>query len=690
MSRLTGYEFLDDLKIFNNSPYKTATWLKTDFENCVWQIQTSQKKPILLDWRIPLWNGSLLTSTENLILINSLKHLMIIATDGASGEFCNLAPETKNIRLRCCMRAIDYLLIHSRSLKLVEHGLAALDVDSLKGILNTLASNPSSEDSIYDWHNRVSNFCKDLLGDLSEYDIKNMLSKHPAMEVVTDAQLEDFKLEISIKDIPKIRVALMSSGFFIKTEGYGLAVNTRKLSELLYTDTLRGKDTQKPALHALTFFLNEPTHRREYPTVTVTTGAAEHLQIDYYLYYRNFFLCISALGKLGLPAPADLDIIANYIPPTANAARFKSVPSKNLLTLFRKSIEFHISHGRKILNGFIRVAAHCHERNIPMLHLSNEELLKIIGPDLSQLGVRALGLSNLLKTLDGCNRVRKPQKVLYYKRLRANYGLIELIHVYIGAVEIIVGTIMARRMDELVTLKSADCLDITKAWLKFNMAKSTRKALGLRQIESRPIDSIAAEMIGELIRFQKILKRLGVIDELTDLFASPLITGRRGLKGISRYRYYRHLDFACDYFESEVTTSGQRYYIRQHQLRRFFAIMFFYTNTFGDLDTLRWMLGHRDIEHVWRYLTECLTPKDIQGASARYFADLAKLGRLENYQNLQDLLFAEFGTSKFNLVNEEHIEEYLVGMLEEGKVRIEPHFFNDENGKSLRVLFIVC
>lgn len=691
MSRLTGYEFLDNFKIFEESPYTTAAWLQTDFDNCVWQIQTSQKKPISLDWRVPLWNESLLTAPENLVLLNSFKHLMIIATDGAHGEFCSHSPKTKNIRLRCCMRAIDYLLIHARELGLLEYGLAALDTDAIKGILDKIASAPNSEDSIYDWHNRVSNFCKNMLNNVSEHDINEMLIRYPAMVTVNEDQLEGSKkLDISEKEIPKIRAALMKLGFFRRANGHALAVNTCKLSEHIYTDTLRGKSTQKPALHSLTFYPDEPTHYREYPPVIVTTGTAEQLQTDYYAYYRNFFSCISILETLSLPTPVDIEMIENYIPPVARPARFRSVPSTNLLALIRKSLEFHIAHGRKILNGFIRTAAHCHKRNIPMFHLSNEDFLKIIGTELQQLGVKTLGLSNFQKASGGWNKVRKPGKKTYYDCLRANHGLIELVHIYIGAIEIIVGTIMARRMDELTTIESKNCLDKSKTWLKFNMAKSTRGAFGLRQIELRPIDGIAVEMIEELIRFQKLLNHFGVIDELTNLFSSPLITGRHGLNKVSHYLYNRHLDFACDYFESEVTAAGQRYYIRQHQLRRFFAIMFFYTNTFGDLDTLRWMLGHRDIEHVWRYLTECLTSKDIQGASARYFADLAKLDRLENYQNLQDILFARFGTTKFNLINEEHIEEYIAGMLEEGKACVEPYFFNDENGKSMRVLFIVC
>ena len=57
--------------------------------------------------------------------------------------------------------------------------------------------------------------------------------------------------------------------------------------------------------------------------------------------------------------------------------------------------------------------------------------------------------------------------------------------------------------------------------------------------------------------------------------------------------------------------------------------------------------------------------------------------------NAQELLAAEFGTTSFKLVDEKRIEDYLQAMLEEGKARIEPHFFNDESGQAMKVLFIV-
>lgn len=691
MSLLTGlksgYEFLDDFGLTEASPHSSAPWLLNDFDENLWITQTSQNKPRGLDWGVQLWDGSSLTDEQNATLLRSLKHLLILGTNGVNGEFATLAPVSQKMRLACTLRVIDYLLINARSYDLIKFSLGGLNADDLKSILNQLASSAQSEEAIYAWHNRASAFCNLELCKLSEHEAQAFHAKYPSMLEISDNEPDDLRLDISVSDIPKIRAALMKAGLYYGNHNHGYKVSTKALSELIYSDTIRGRQTPKSALEILSFYPNEIRYRRQYLPVRVTTGDAEVLQDTLYFYYRYILVSSAALSTLGLPSPSDTKTISEYVPKLNEPSRFRSVPSGNLLKLFRNSIEFHVEHGREILNGFIRVAAYCHSKGILMTQLPEADFLKVIGPKLVSFGVKKLGLSSNRRTKN--KSPRKGGREKYFTDLRANHGLIELVHVYLGSIQLTIGMIMARRVDELLTLDAKKCLDKSKSWLNFKLAKSTRNALGMRQRESRPIDAIAVEMIEELRRFQRLLKRLGVITNLTDLFATPSSLGYNGLQDCTLYLYNRHLDFACDYFESDLNENGERYYVRQHQLRRFFAIMFFYTNSFGELDTLRWMLGHRDIEHVWHYLTECLHPTDLRGAGARYFADLAKHDRLENYQTLQELLAAKFGTTTFKLVNEQQIEDYLSAMLEEGRVSIEPKFFSDENGKTMKVLFIV-
>lgn len=693
MSKSDGWRFLAQFSSHYSESelrrFTTAQWLLNDFDSRVWVINFDQKVSFRLDWGVELENGTLLTDPENRVLDNSLRHYLIIAVDGPNGEYKDLSRRSAALKFASVTKLVDYLLLNSESYGLLEHGLAGLNLDDLRSILSQLASSDRSEESIYEWSARVAAYCAQLIVTTSDDEVTAMLLKFPSMAIVSQEQEDDNHLDINVADVPKIRVALKKAGLYYGNDTNSFAVSGKRLSEEIYGRTLRGRETPKSKLEIFSYYPRPARYRREFPAVDVTTGESEILQRSTYLVYRQSLMHSSTLASLGYPAPAieDVQAIREYLPPVNPAARFRSVPSDILLKTFEQGLEFYFEHGRAILDGFVRVARYCNRNQCALSNISDDLLSKIIGDELLKLGVKRLGLSSPKKTV---HRIpRKKTKDLYFQELRANVGLLELVSVLIGVIQFVVGVIMARRADELVNLDAEKCLDKTRSWLFFNLAKSTRRARGLRLKEARPIDAVAAEMIEELQDFQRLLKRFKFIEKPGTIFASPSFHGVKGLISGSLGVYNRNLDFMCDYFETGVTDAGKRYYFRQHQLRRFFAIVFFYMNGFGELDTLRWMLGHTDVEHVWRYLSESLGPKDIRGAGARYFTDLAKKERLENYQDLQALLEARFGTKKLRTVPEEQIEEYLEAMMQEGKARIEPHFFHDENGKAMRILFIV-
>jgi hypothetical protein len=694
MSNLDGYEFLqnfsDEVHLDEAPPFTTAEWLLNGFDSLVWQVNFGHKKPLSLDWRVELDNGDLLTAPQHSMLWKSLRHVLIIGVDGPNGEYKNLADVSVYLKFSSATKIIDYLLLNSESYSLREMGLAGINLDDLKSILAQLASSSHAEESIYEWRRRATAYCNEIMAGISDIEAQSIIEKEPSIAVISQEQIDELDLDVKIEDIPKMRAALKKAGMYNTSRSIAFTINSTKLSEKLYRRTLRGRQTAKSRLNILTYYPFPARYQREFPAVKVTTGASELLMDSTYYNYRNTLIHSAVLTSLGLPAPAieDITAISEYLPPIQEAARFKSVPSDILMNTFKQGLEFHFEHGRMILNGFVRVARYCDQHQRKLSDINDLLLSRIIGEDLRNLGVKRMGLSCNQKGVPYRTQ-HKSVKDVYYHDLRANIGLLELVCVVLGVIQFTVGVIMARRVDELITLDAEHCLDETGSWLLFALAKSTRKARGMRQKEARPIDAIAVELIEDLRDFQRLLKRFNFIDKLGALFATPSIKGLKGLTSGSLHIYNRNLDFMCDYFETKVTDAGERYYIRQHQLRRFFAIVFFYMNGFGELDTLRWMLGHKDVEHVWRYLTECLGPKDIRGAGARYFTDLAKKDRLENYKDLQSLLEAEFGTKKISTVPEEKIEDYLEAMLEEGKARIEPHFFHDENGTAMRILFIV-
>ncbi|RML30043.1 hypothetical protein ALR00_00988, partial [Pseudomonas savastanoi pv. retacarpa] len=223
-------------------------------------------------------------------------------------------------------------------------------------------------------------------------------------------------------------------------------------------------------------------------------------------------------------------------------------------------------------------------------------------------------------------------------------------------------------------------------WLYFRNAKSSKHLFGHRRSEARPIEPIARDMIKNLIKMQKILLRIGYIKSYHTLFALPQMRGNRGLVDSGNAAYNRNLDIFCDYFEMPVNALGQRWYLRQHQMRRFFAMLFFYCGSFSSLDTLRWMLGHTDIKHVWNYLTESTEGAILASAAAQHAAENIHIGNTENFKELVELIKEHYQTENYTLIATSELEDYISDLMSEGMVEIEPEFFTDADGTHMKIV----
>ena len=53
------------------------------------------------------------------------------------------------------------------------------------------------------------------------------------------------------------------------------------------------------------------------------------------------------------------------------------------------------------------------------------------------------------------------------------------------------------------------------------------------------------------------------------------------------------------------------------------------------------------------------------------------------------MLEIKFGTRQFSVLDSDELEDYIEDLMEEGKLEIEPEFFETPNGKTFRVLIVV-
>jgi len=675
------HDFLQCLDADYKSMLKGADWLLSDFDAPRWTIALESKELIDVDWRVSLENG-LLTSEENQELLEGLKYYLILSVD-ESGDGLPAASTMYRRNFLNAMTIIDYLLLNSKSLELCTAGLAGLTKSNLTALLHQYGSHPHSSESIYHYSSVAENFMLNISAITPAWAIANIFSEFPSIKDVQEDYFRERRLNIDPGLIPTIRAALFYHGYYSGSFRKGYHINGKRISEELYPNTIAGTRV-KPRLQWLSFFPHEKIHHREFDGVPVRYSGDGIISEMHYNTFRATLYRLGALHSLELPAPplAAFADIQNFTVPVSSDKRFRSVPSSIILGHFKNCVEFHFKYGRMIIDGFCKLAAYCKANRTTMHRLSDKQLQKIIGQELVKIGVKKLGLACIRLT----TKHSKPLKEEYYTKLRGNEGLIELLQIYIGCVQFVLGTLMARRYNELTELPLLQCLDRTKEWLVINLEKTSKGLYRARDTQARPIDPLPVSMIRLLIRLQRLLKRFGFTEDYKRLFSSPSTTGCKGLINASVVTWNHNLDIMADYFQTPLDKHGRRYYIRQHQLRRFFALMFFHIYGHRGINAIRWMLGHQDIEQIYRYIRANVDGASLQGALSQFVLEDMANGRLESYQDLADLLKEQFGTRAYGLYDEEEADLYIQSKLAEGSISIEPVFFTDENGKQMKII----
>ena len=333
--------------------------------------------------------------------------------------------------------------------------------------------------------------------------------------------------------------------------------------------------------------------------------------------------------------------------------------------------------------------------------------------------VKAMGIRQVLpfrtKTADKHNAIRK------------NESLFELYGVLIGSCQYLIGVISAKRQDELVSLASSGNLSPNKnpfkEWnenIEYNLIFKLKKSgnggrLSTNQIIERPITTSLAKIIWRLEAFNEAAISQEVVKGETLGLFNGLDARMCCLTKPNVKSFNAHLDSICDYFETPLVkmSNGElrRQYVRQHQLRRFFALLFFWQKRFQGLEALRWMLGHTDMSHLYHYISSNEVGDILNGVKATVIVQgvLNKDGELEKIKSIGELkatLAKKYNAgavliddleSVIDLADDDDItaphidqlkaeadlESNLEELLKTGEISLEPNFFKvtDEDGQ---------
>lgn len=665
--------------------YRNADWLRSPFKANAWECHFSEEHRLSVSFEVRLPDGELLTDHRHHDLLETFKCWLCIQThfDSTGGRILN--PKTAKDRVSRTLFVIDYILLNAQRFQLAEYGMSALTENDFRGILLALSSSSSISTSLYEWPTRLTEFLREKIQHLSKQEVEHLLRERPALERHIPPQ-EQRLLTLTDNEIILSRVWLWYNGYYIFStrHGYRFTPSSDRIAALLYANTLRG-GTSKKAPEELQI---EPLerYRREFKSAPVRSNEVDQLSEQRLSVYCGDIRRLGLLAETRLPIP--LNSLRTVTPMALRQAlnlkttgRFQTLPQKVVFSALRNAIEFALEYGKDLIQSYLSLAKRAaSNKESCMAYANSNSIDELLTQKIKVLGVRNWTIDTPENNFID-NQARLPT-TKYFARLRTNPGLWELLRVLFGAIQICVGVLMARRNGELRDLVAGLCLDSSETRLLFKNRKSG--VIDLRETEARPIPKVAVKLIQQLEKLQDGLLDCGVLKKRTYLFCFPGQTTNTLISEPNQTRLSESIDFFCDYFETPLNKKGERYYIRQHQLRRFFAMLFFWGRSFGGMDTLRWFLGHTDVEHLYHYITESTPGEVLRSVKAHYGGELIKNDPHEATQ-LADLIEAHFGTREFSILDSEELDEYIEDLMIERRVEIEPEFFETPDGKTFRI-----
>lgn len=670
--------FLNHVLARGSEIYRTAPWLCSPFSADIWEIRFGDQVKIQsINFAVHMSDGFLLTDTRYIKLLNSLKEWLCACTHPHATASRMLNPSTMKARIHRTLHIIDYFLLRQDEYDLCSYGLEGLTENDFLVLISRLACTPSVAESVYEWTPRLRRFLLEGAQTVSAKELAETQQDMPTIDAGLD---RDGDLRLTPAELLSARVWLWKQGLYrnVVRGTFKLSPNVMEIVSRIYSNTLWG--CQARELPDELLLSEERLANRELPAVPVM-DVDDECNSD-----RTISLYMRCLGHMRLlehtgyhvPSVALASIVERDISSwlqVKEVGRFQTLPQEFVLYTLRQAITFVLTYGDSIVDAYCAIAAKAKSDKCRFSEVENKhDLQELLPGSLTALGVRRW-------------RITVGSKVSgdYYFRLRSNEGLCELIMIFIGAAFVITGALTARRNGELTDLRVRDCLDKGGRHLVFDNRKS---GVGdFRQREERPVPPL-------VVRIVRLLERL----HSSDLGAQRASSGKAlfsypnrrsgALTDGSKNGVYCCVDLFCDYFQVAGDAPGTRYYIRQHQLRRFFAIAFFWGSGFGGLDTLRWFLGHTDPKHVWRYILESVPGKVLTSVRSRYATEALISGSAET-DALADLVEKKFGTRQFSVLNELELEEYIEMLLEDSRLSVEPQFIEADSGHKYRIAILV-
>ncbi|MEZ8493470.1 hypothetical protein AB6C81_14625 [Vibrio splendidus] len=654
---------------------KQPYWLHSKFTDETWvlKLEALNWTKILRFSDINLDDGEPLTSSKHSPLLLAFKYWLVSLDNPLFTGGKPIKPSTFRVKVQLSLTFINTLLVFSPELKLSRKHLEVLNRDTIMDILLRLSKHGIAVGA-YAFHKKLTQFLLDKIVTISDEDADSFGFEYP--HVLRNLTPAETTLKLTLNERLKACCWLAQNGFYAHPKGRKIfypAPNSRLIAKELYEGVILGLDDFRTK-NVADLEIFEPKRNTEYRCLPNVELGDEHGRservLDKYLPVLKTLVPITSLPAV---SSFNSDPLFEIEPKDLRAlliltkqGRTKTLPSDIVFKAIRDAFEFSFEFADDIFDSMANMLI-----NVP----KNKQIAKGNSKTTTLKVYKDEGFKKFISkslTDKGVSRLCVDSGSCRFEQLRSNEVLLDLYHILISSIQILVGTLMARRNAELNELpatnnitsihktinqkngtdinQDAEVRVVREYFLKFKNRKSGSGGRHAEREElERTIPKSIAELVLKLEAFNTALIDAGVFSRgKLRLFNSLSTTNLKIVADLTTTSNQR-LDLFCDYFETPIIKINdddcRRIYFRQHQFRRFFAMLFFWSKVDSQLDALRYFLGHTDMEHLYNYISESESGEVLNGVKATALVDKAIQNQLDNLEELNVALAERFGVA---------------------------------------------
>lgn len=682
-------------------------WLKNYYSD-IWEISKG-KKIITFSWVVVLSDNTVLTDSENAKLLDVCRRLLIEFKNSSSIDRMLL----NGLQL---LNIVDWLLLNSDRYEPKEYAFSKLDSDSIRSLVRDFIW--GGVDTLRGAIPRIERIFKQVLSSRnSQKIIKKNFEKVP-IELRTLDATESFNKQ----EVQNIVAWMYLNGWYERHRDRSRVENNYSLNLMKIKDAIRydrctcKQYTITNFSAATKLYLRNFEHIIDSEKFDLLTSYSSYQRLpdDYksleelaetpktegsarqVIDILNSFKSLT--GSIwGLPNSNVLnDINFNKLALRLGAIKgthHRTTPPEIALTLLDSSIGFILKYGYGIVETSLKwkeiesnIRAQCNG------YKTDWSLKKARLKVFKELTIpEELVDLNITRQVSYWSSVRIERDEhgghTGGKLSRDEMTLEDALIFLYASVFIVLASLSARRKSELLSLKRGCVVGSDESYyLKLHLGKSNFEDKRTEII--RPIPNVAARAISLLERFKDGFEKY--TNKRNDyLFAVPYsLQGYSNSGSIDAKTIKKIICRFCDYQAIGDMPNNRRWYPKNHEFRRFFAIVFFWQYKFSNLAAISWMLGHIDASHTYAYIQEIVGGTEMRREEARFTAEaMLQHEPDDTLDTLRKLVRRHFHCDDVALVERAELELFIESLIEDELFIVRPHSLITSEGERFEIVF---